>query len=275
MDQYFKFRSGAFATLEARNWDEFKLRVGELMDSSPNGDYRTAYGRFLFRGQSCSSWPLASSFDRRNEDLAPAAAKRKYELILQRFREIAPRYGALGTSVFSERFSNWERLENRDYEALAQHYGLPTRLLDWTTSLYVGAFFAFSKLEQCRTDLVSVWILDIGRTLEHFSSEHLEYITDVYQENVRQLWQMGVFTYNRTPKRSLEELFHQDSGFFDKALQAELPLLVRVDLPQTEATRVLDDLNMMRINSLTLFPGIEGVVRWIDQGGYAFPTAGA
>jgi hypothetical protein len=175
-------------------------------------------------------------------------------------------------SVFSDRFNHWDRLSNRDFEALAQHYGLPTRLLDWTTSLYVGAFFAFSKVDQCASNFVSIWVLDIDRVQRKFSSEHLEYVTDVYQENVRQLWQMGVFTYNRTPKKRVEQLFSQGSECYDPALDKQLPLLVRFDLPITEVERVLDDLNMMRINSLTLFPGIEGVVRWLEQGGYAFPV---
>lgn len=274
MAPYFKSRSGAFATLEARNWDEFKLRVGEMLTGPDPHIFRPAYGRYVFRGQSCSSWSLTSGFDRRNGGLSPAAARRKYELMMERFREVAPRYGALGSSIFNERFSAWDRLDARDYEALAQHHGLPTRLLDWTTSLYVGAFFAFSEAERCSTGMVSIWALDIARTLENFSPDHLEYVKDFYSENVRQLWQMGVFTSNKTPKLKLEQLFESDSGFYDAALADQAPLLVRLDLPVSEAERVLDDLNMMRINSLTLFPGLDGVIRWIDQGGYAFPPAG-
>jgi hypothetical protein len=270
MDRYFRIRDGAFAVLETANWDEFKIRAGEYTGGG-GGAFRPAFGRYWFRGQSCSSWPLISSFDRRNRMLAPAEARQKYDLMIAKFQEVAPRYVNVASDIFSERFRNLGNIDKAGLEALAQHHGLPTRLLDWTTSLYVGAFFAFSEVNQCSTDMVSIWILDVERARAVFDSHHLEYIENLYADNVRQLWQMGVFTRNLTPVKSLETLFKQDSEYLPAAAHDGLPMLLRVDIPTSEAPRVLDDLDMMRINSLTLFPGLDGVIRWIDRGGYASP----
>lgn len=55
--------------------------------------------------------------------------------------------------------------ENTNYLFLMQHYGVPTRLLDWSENPFVGLYFALSKvvhpIEKYDTSVSSaVWILD-------------------------------------------------------------------------------------------------------------------
>jgi hypothetical protein len=52
--------------------------------------------------------------------------------------------------------------------ALAQHHGVPTRLLDWSTRSYVAAYFAISdalRNQKCtpESDRLAVWVLDVTR----------------------------------------------------------------------------------------------------------------
>ena len=70
--------------------------------------------------------------------------------------------------------SEWPPTELHPLMALAQHYRLPTRLLDWSTRAYVAAYFAISdalarsisrscKESDTDAERLAVWILDIEK----------------------------------------------------------------------------------------------------------------
>lgn len=65
--------------------------------------------------------------------------------LLQQFRRRAPSFGVTNTPP---------RKHTDQWLFLAQHVGLPTRLLDWTEGLFVGLFFAIFEEKPI------VWMLD-------------------------------------------------------------------------------------------------------------------
>lgn len=81
--------------------------------------------RWVFRGHS-QRWTLKPLIGRSDRYLPEVELQ-----ILQAFRRSAVPYVDRSSLA-----SNW------DWLALAQHHGLPTRLLDWTTNPLVAAFFA-------------------------------------------------------------------------------------------------------------------------------------
>ncbi|RYD53886.1 MAG: FRG domain-containing protein [Sphingomonadales bacterium] len=261
----FKEHDGLFAVVDCTDWDDFRVQAPAVLRWASGSD--TLFDRYIFRGQSCSSWGLAPSFDRKHEDLSYRELEEYYGKVMQAFTHNYDVYGRMDSAALELFREATVPNSPRSYETLAQHYGLQTRLMDWSRSIYVSAFFAFSRLEQCSSDLVSVWALDRVAVQEAFSDDHIEIIDELYQGNRRQLWQLGVLLKNRTERRNMASLFKSGSGYYNERLTARAPFLFRFDLPREEIRKATDDLNMMRINSVTLFPGIEGVVQWIERGG--------
>lgn len=94
------------------------------------------YDKWVFRGQSNADWPLRSAFERKllvcaNQNLTERALRLSESAAIDSFKR--------ETRL---RFTGIEERSNVDWLGLMQHYGTPTRLLDFTDSAFVSLFFA-------------------------------------------------------------------------------------------------------------------------------------
>jgi hypothetical protein len=112
-----------------------------------------APGRAVYRGQRDARWSLVPNLFRGLETLdPPLAAKTDAVWLAQLERELLRRF-----SIESGKLPGPRNLSPLSTLCLAQHHGVPTRLLDWSTNWRVALFFALASAAETPAAL---WCLD-------------------------------------------------------------------------------------------------------------------
>ncbi len=233
----------AIRYLSYGSWRELKRDL--LNELFEDGVFRSE--RYLFRGMGSADWKLAPAFDRRFGYLDADERLRVWDELIEQWRAGCHEHGqvraAAGPGGTQPEVALW---------ALGQHYGLPTRLLDWSTSPYIAAFFAFKEcLERLphRFSHVALWILHLDNPV-WAKEQGVEIVSAPALENVRLKNQSGKFTLSHTQFASLEEYVTETGSGV---------ALTKVVLPASEAVPALPDLDSMGINSYRVYPDLGGL----------------
>lgn len=251
------------------DWATAKTKLFSLM---------TAPSPWIFRGMHDAKWTLQTSLERNFQGITPHILSEQslVTLFLRNAQNhldftVVPRNDHLATL------------------ALMQHHGAPTRLLDWTRSAYVAAFFAFEgaldPAKEC-----AIWALDIA----HFRIRAQEILYDEYN------FQLHTAPTNFGERRTFNRLYREvlldnvpkviipaepfmlnqrlatQQGVFILPGHALIPFadnfahytqaelkscLHKFILPNSIRNQALTDLHYMNINAGSLFPGFDGFAR--------------
>ncbi|WP_233148355.1 FRG domain-containing protein [Rhodopirellula sp. MGV] len=208
--------------------------------------------RFVFRGHQSADWCLTPSFDRTYSSIPLERRPKLAKELMENFTRYVGEYDP--KSIRSRRIGPDE--DEMWLMALAQHHGLPTRLLDWSRSPYIASYFAFTDLlisgMSCESTHVAIWAMD---TTSEIWSEHcgvrLVKVPRHIDERIRN--QGGLFSLSVIPLASLED--------HHRSMDPASPALTKFLVPQEEAAVAIEDLHTMDIHHAQLFPGYEGCVR--------------
>ena len=232
-------------------------------------DIRRFRAQLAYRGLSDAAYDLSTSLMRLGDGYA-----RLEKHLLRNFRKYAHRDAVPNDS-------NWNWL------TMAQHHGLPTRLMDWTFSPYVAMHFATANLEAFATDGV-IWAVDyvkvhaslptaLRRELQQegadlFTVEMLDRVTPAI-DGLAQVRNDPFLLFLEPPsiddrvvnQYALLSVMSSATERVDDWLAERPEFFARYVIPARLKWEIRDKLDQANVTERVLFPGLDGLSTWLKR----------
>lgn len=188
---------------------------------------------YNFRGQSNKDWKLIPKAGR------PPFEEKDDKMLFMHWKRRATAY------LKRDNYDEWELL------AIAQHNGIPTRLLDWTHNPLVAAFFAC--MENFETD-GAIFAYKSTTYIETKSKDPFDFPNGTIKffmptaSSDRIMNQLGYFTLHSQPTKELTEKIGNT-------------VLEKIIIPHGIKKEIIFALNQFGVNSLSLFPDLDGLTK--------------
>lgn len=253
-------------------WDQ-KFDIGLNRNRSP----------YLYRGLPNSAFHLTTTLQRN--------CKEKKDILEPTILRNFTKYAAIDDPQLKE--SVWKQM------IVGQHHGLPTRLLDWSYSVLVALHFATSgePLDTMKDHDCAVWRIDIEEINRKLPDRYQKILKDenahlltvdmmdkliLGSENVLKIYdgEMGTSAFALIEPFSIDQRIVSQYSYFSvvpsqmehggDALGIEEFLgttknTVQYVIDKNLKWRIRDMLDQMNMNERTVFPGMDGVTKWLAR----------
>ncbi|EEX28829.1 FRG domain-containing protein [Lactobacillus crispatus] len=166
---------------------------------------------------------------------------------------------------------SWIPNDLENVAALAQHYGVMTRLLDWTFNFNVAFYFAaVNALNNiCDTGAsdksMVIWALNYDELSRSSVNKSLKFVIPPYIDNPNLKTQKGILSYWKSDPINEEDMYKKriDRTPLNEILQDNYSgdeiALYKIEMPISEAYKLLTFVNTNGYTTASLFPGYNGV----------------
>jgi hypothetical protein len=248
------------------SWIELVETLHDIPQTS-HGRYRSD---FVYRGLADESWGLETSLMRMGNEYEKLEGP-----LLRSFRKYAEP-GSLPPGTI------WTLL------AVAQHHGLPTRLLDWTVSPKVAVHFATAEEEHYDKDGV-IWCVNVPEARSLLPQQLLEILSEEYaflfsvemlDENIPTLTKFdslagkeGFVLFFEPPaldsrivnQWGIMSVMPGSSLALGHLLRDHPSMYHRVIIPREIKWQIRDMLDQDNVTERMLFPGLDGLSGWLKR----------
>jgi hypothetical protein len=255
--------------------------VKKLRDDWRRQDKEAAKGRHDKNFEPSQYWYRGVS--KKNYDLKPKMYRKSgFEAVRKFVRtntnedEIKRAFKSSATQLMTE---SHLPADEKGWYFLMQHYGAPTRLLDWTDGALLALYFAVRELRRPRD--AAVWVLDPAWLNEQMLGENEESpLTGIALPEWKDTdpWFPAAFEDARHPKRPLAldpphvarrvsvqrghfTVHGTDRRGLDRLVGKKDSRLVKIIVGKAGVADILDDLETLGIAETTIFPDLEGLSR--------------
>ena len=263
--------------INLNSWEEFEKRLQELECDRIQRKYSS---KFLYRGQGDYTWHLLTTLERSGKE---RLSLKEYHRLISVVKPQIESFTGDNWNIlsYSDGFDKW--LKENDsliphafgssidfqhtysYMVYLRHYGFPSPFLDWSSSPYVAAYFAFRQTLRCKKN-VSIYVflestseisLKSGASDKPYIHKFGPYVRTDRRHFLQQsqyticIVHDGVWRYT-----SHEKVFANSDPDQD--------VLWKFNIPYVERLKVLKLLDTYNINALSLFGSEESLMETME-----------